>query len=137
MAGHDDYPLIQAELVAGHPDTGAYDADDQIAADQMNAMNRERIKASMTGAEIFDETDPAELLALTSEKRREWYGFCAINSHNPEVGGLAQQVVTDIFTGGVTTSNLDAARRVPISRADELGFGVIRIGDIQNARALP
>lgn len=139
MATHDDYPVIQAELVAGHPITGAYDVDDQIAADQLNALNREEIRASMTGPEIFDNTDPTELNALTGDQRREWYGFCGIDSHNPEVGGLAQQVVVGLFGGAsVTATNLDTARRVPISRAKELGIsGVIKIGDVQNARALP
>ena len=35
-----DYVGLQAELLAGHPDTGAYNANDQLAADELNAVNR-------------------------------------------------------------------------------------------------
>ena len=31
---------IKTELDTGHPDTGAYNVDDQLAADEMNAINR-------------------------------------------------------------------------------------------------
>lgn len=37
-----DYPALAAELAAGHPDTGAYNVDDQLAADELNAENRTR-----------------------------------------------------------------------------------------------
>ncbi len=33
--------ILSDELAAGHPDTGAYDADDAIAAAQLNALNRD------------------------------------------------------------------------------------------------
>jgi hypothetical protein len=36
-----DYQALKAELLAGHPVTGPYDADNQIAANQLNAVNRE------------------------------------------------------------------------------------------------
>lgn len=35
-----DYPALQAELLAGHPVTGAYNIDDQLAANELNALNR-------------------------------------------------------------------------------------------------
>ena len=35
-----DYVALAAELTAGHPDTGAYNVDDQLAADELNAKNR-------------------------------------------------------------------------------------------------
>ena len=31
---------LKIELEAGHPDTGAYNADSQLAADELNAVNR-------------------------------------------------------------------------------------------------
>ncbi len=34
-------PALKAELLAGHPDTGAYNADNQLAADEINAVNRD------------------------------------------------------------------------------------------------
>ena len=44
-----DYAGLQAELLAGHPDTGAYDADDALAAGELNALNRPVLAS---GAEI-------------------------------------------------------------------------------------
>ena len=35
-----DLVALAEELTAGHPDTGAYDADDATAAGQLNAVNR-------------------------------------------------------------------------------------------------
>ena len=35
-----DLAALAAELTGGHPDTGAYDADDAIAAGELNAVNR-------------------------------------------------------------------------------------------------
>jgi len=35
-----DYLVLKAELTAGHPDTGAYNIDDGLAADELNAVNR-------------------------------------------------------------------------------------------------
>ena len=34
-----DYAALQAELLAGHPVTGAYSVDDATAADELNALN--------------------------------------------------------------------------------------------------
>ena len=35
-----DLAALAAELTAGHPDTGAYDADNALAAAEINAVNR-------------------------------------------------------------------------------------------------
>lgn len=36
---NDQYLILKTELLAGHPITGAYNADDALAADQLNAVN--------------------------------------------------------------------------------------------------
>lgn len=41
-----DYQALKDELTAGHPDTGAYNADDALAADQLNALNRPVVAAA-------------------------------------------------------------------------------------------
>ena len=130
-----DYTILASELTIGHPDTGAYDADSAIAAQQINAVNRTRIKASMTGSEIFAATDSAEFDGLTAAKKDLWLAFCAIDNQNPEAGGLAQLFTVSIFGGGSTTvSTLASIREESISRSAELGLGYIRDGDIKHAR---
>ena len=48
---------LRAELDAGHPVTGAYSEDPQIASDQINALNRSRI----------NPVNSAELLAWSGQ----------------------------------------------------------------------
>ena len=134
----EQYPALQAELLAGHPISGAYDADDQLAADQINALDVTRIRANMTGAQIIEATDTAEYAALTDPKKSQFLAFVAGNETiNPESGGIAQEILVDIFGGGsATITALSALRQETISRATELDFGLVIIGDIQNARAL-
>ena len=131
-----NYTALKAEIDAGHPDTGAYDADSAIAAQQINAANRTRIKASMTGSEIFAATDSAEFDGLTAAKKDLWLAFCAIDNQNPEAGGLAQLFTVSIFGGGSTTvSTLGSIREESISRSTELGLGTVKQVHIDKARA--
>jgi hypothetical protein len=132
-----DYKAIQSELAGGHPETGAYDADDQLAANQLNKKNRTGIKASMTGSDFFLATDPTEFGSLTEAKKSQWLSFCAIDTHVPENDGVAHKFVIYIFGASNTTlSNLATARNETISRATELGLNKVHIGDIQNARII-
>ena len=130
-----DYTALADELTAGHPDTGAYNADSAIAASEINAVNRTRIRASMSGSEIWAATDSAELAALTAGARGNWLAFCAIDSHNPEAGGLAQLFTVSIFGGdSATVSTLASTRQEVVSRSVELGLGSVKAGEIEVAR---
>ena len=132
-----DYVALAAELTGGHPVSGAYNADAQLAADQINALDIASIKANLSGSEMWANTVAAEYGALTDAQKSQWLSFCAIESHDPEVGGLAQLFVVDIFGGGSTTvTNLGTARSETISRAAELGLGRVRAVDIEVARAI-
>ena len=48
-----DIVALAAELTAGHPVTGAYNADDALAAGELNAVNRTRSRDTVTGSEIL------------------------------------------------------------------------------------
>lgn len=134
----EQYPDLQAELLAGHPVSGAYNADDQLAADQINALDVTRIRSNMTGAEILAATDSTEYAALTDAAKAQFLSFTSGNENiDPAAGGIAQEIIVDIFGGGSTTvTTLGLLRQESISRATELDFGFVIIGDIQNARAL-
>ena len=133
----EDYPNLRTELDGSHPVTGAYNVDDLLAVDELNLKNITRIRASMSGQELLEATDSTEYAALTDAAKSQWLSLCAQDTVNPEAGGVVQQIVVDIFGGGATTvTTLAAARQETISRAEELGFGTIVIGDVQNARAL-
>ena len=83
----------------------------------------------MTGSEIWASTDPSEYTALgTNEAKNQWLAFCAIENHDPAVGGLAQQFVVDIFGGSSNTAiTLGDLRTVQVSRTSQLNLGVSQV----------
>ncbi len=129
-----DIAALSAELAAGHPDTGTYDADDAIAAGQLNAVNRTTNKASMSGSEVFNAINLTEWNALLGDDQQLVWDVVHLGTVNPF--GVEQTLMVGVFGGGsATITALKAARVNNVSRATELGFGAIRSGDVQRARA--
>jgi hypothetical protein len=111
------------------------------AADNMNDVDspntRTRVKSSVSGAGAFQVTDSTEFDALTEGERAEWLSLCAITDVDPANGTPAVGVATRLFGGGSNTViALNAFRDEIVSRGQELGFGTVVSGDIENARAL-
>jgi len=131
-----DFDVLKTELDAGHPVTGVYDPVDAIAADQLNAVNRTRVKTSMTGDAIFAATDATEFAGVSEHKRIVWLALCGRAENDPP-GAANIALVNWIFgSSSETLDALAAARKEDISRAVELGFGHVQAGDVQQARAL-
>ena len=127
---------LKAELVAGHPGTGPYNVDHALAADELNAVNRTRNRASMSGDEIFQATDGTQWDALTDAQKTQWLSLCGRDQLDPFAAANVK-VVTSIFGGGTATViALQAARVENISRAEELGLGRVLPGTVAQARAL-
>lgn len=132
-----DHDALKAELLAGHPTTGAYDADSLVAANQINAINRPYILPTMSGKQLMDETDTAEYDALTDVKKSQWLSYTSHGEVDTTVNGMGQTIGIDIFGAGSNTAvNIGAARSVNISRAQELDFPEITPGDIEYARSI-
>jgi len=131
-----DYQALKTELLAGHPTTGAYDASSETAVTQINAVNRPYTIPAMSGKQLMDLTDPTEYQGLTDGEKAQWLALTSHDLVNTEVGGMGQVIGTDIFGAGTTASNIGAARDTTISRATELGFGVVTPGDVEYARLL-
>jgi len=98
-----DYVALKAELDASHPVTGAYNADNALAAAELNALNRTRNKASLTGDQLFTATDTTDFGGLTDHKRNLWVAFCS-----KDVDPFASAIVmannaVQIFDGSPTT----------------------------------
>ena len=118
-----DYQALKAELAAGHPGTGAYSANDETAAGELNVVNRTRNLASISGDDIFGATDGTEFSALTDVKKQLWVSFCGRDNIDP-FGTSNVDFVQWIFGGGSTTvSNLTDIRKEDVSRAVELELG--------------
>ncbi|HUT92498.1 MAG TPA: hypothetical protein VMY37_23595 [Thermoguttaceae bacterium] len=124
---------LKAELLAGHPGTGAYDDDAAVAAGQLNAVNRTRNRASMTGSEIINAVVPSEWNALTDAERQTVWNILHLGDVNPF--GVEATLLTSTFgAGSATITALAAARKDDVSRADELGLGTVYPGHVENAR---
>jgi hypothetical protein len=132
-----NYTLLAAELAAGHPITGAYDADDALAAEQGNLANVEVNKLT-TPQEAADATDANEFNALPDADQNLWVGILSWDSINLNEGiGLA--TATGIWAGAagtITRPALIATRTHLVGRFEELGFGRVRTADITQARSI-
>ncbi len=134
-----NYAALAAELTAGHPDTGAYDdADAQLAANQINAVNRKKNKTHMSASEIFEAIDEGEYDALTEGAKRRVDLLLGLgDSIAIEPGTRARTWLLGMFGGGTATrATLVAIVQEDASRAQELGFGRVRGGDVEKARAI-
>ena len=131
-----DYIALAAELLSEHPVSGAYKADAQLAANQINALDVPRVKASMSGSEMFLNTDAGEFAVLTTAKKSEWLSFCGIGGHDPANNGVAHQFVDYIFGAGATLIALAAARMETVSQGQAIGVGKVNAGHVIDARAI-
>ncbi len=128
--------------LAGDPLVRGYSGmtDEEAAAD-LNTSYRTRNRTSMSGDEIFQATDPGEFNALltgsgnTADDQGHWLAFCGRDTVDPFATANVQLVIS-IFGGGSTSvSNLNAARVESITRGEELGLGLVKIGHVNVARS--
>jgi len=130
-----DYIALKNELLAGHPGTGAYNIDAQLAADQLNALNRTQNRDSMTGSEVLNEIDKTEFDAKTADQKQTVWDIVHLGTLNPF--GVEAEMLIDVFgVGSTTIIALIVARKTSISRATELGFTLITLHNVVHARTL-
>jgi len=112
---------------------------DQEVVDSLNGKTRTRIRAEMTGDEIFQQTNLPELDGILVDKHHKqqlWLSFCARTAVDP---GAAANIafVQHVFGAGPTLTALNAARLELISRSTELGFNsIITMAQVIRARAI-
>ena len=110
--------------------------NDKEVTDELNAVNKQENKSSMTGDEILANIDTAALSALTGDHAIKVMGIVGMDHVDPF--GPAAQIFIDAFGGGsATIVSLQAARVKLVSRASQIGIGIVRVGDVANARSLP
>lgn len=128
--------VLRLELDTGHPDTGSYNADNQLAADEINVVNRTRNRDIISGDNIFAATVSAGFLALSDLNKQLWVSFCGRNELDP-FGTANVDFVKFIFGfPSATVTALNSVRVENISRATELGLSRVREGTVAAARAL-
>lgn len=127
---------IREELLTDPLTRGYSSMSDQAAADDLNTIYRTRNRESMTGDEVFQSIESQAVWdSLTADQRLEFLALCGRDVINP-FGVANVDLVKSIFGfPSPTITNLVAARVEDISRATELGFGFVREGHVQFARA--
>jgi hypothetical protein len=127
---------VLSEELANDPLGRGYSTMTDIeAAADLNTEYRTRTKTSMSGDEVFVNTDATEFAGLTDHQRLAWLSWSGKDSIDPG-NEVNVEFVKWIFGASSTTvSNLAAARVENITRATELGLGRVREGEIQMARA--
>ncbi len=131
-----DLVALKVELDAGHPVTGAYDVDDALAAEELNATNLTRIRTTVTGSEVFNATDDSEYTILSASEKDSWLRLCGIDDIDIS-NGIAKSLEDTIFGQSTATrSNLISLKTESVSRTTQLGFSRVRSGTVESARAL-
>ena len=119
-----NYPALAAELLAGHPVTGAYDANDQLAADELNLANI-TVTNIATGKDCDAATDITEFNLLSDAERSQWIQLCGWDTVDMN-GGVALATAQGIWAGAagtITRPALIALQDKLVSRWSQLGFG--------------
>ena len=140
MIRKDQLPALKTELGQNHPGTGQpYNADPQLAADQLNAENRTISRTTLNAVEIVEALVLGDVTALTADKRANLEMILRLGEA-VRVGpqSFARAVLLDCFGVGTTTrTNLFAAVQRTASRAFELFGSDVIAAEVQQARALP
>ena len=148
---------LHDELLIGHPDSGPYPADAQLAADQINALNRVRLipitsgnLLAWSGAKSSDADRPRIIKIEEGQQSsvEDIAAICKVASETIRRDGTeldlsrADRVamVDGLVAGGILSdadrASLYALATQMISRAEELAIGTVRAGTVEMARAL-
>ena len=107
---------------------------DAEAADDLNDLRLTRDRISMSASEVLNAVDTTEFNALDAAGKQMVWDVLHIGEINPF--GVEAALFVSVFGGtSASITALKAARVAPISRAQELGLGVVKVGHVQAARA--
>lgn len=128
-----DINIIKVELTTDPLTRGYSTMTDEEASTDLNTVYRTRNRTSMTGREVAAEIVNAEYDALSDAKKNQILSLSSASDIDPY--GFAANVIKDVFgAGSLTVTALALARVENISRATELGLGVVYPGHVEEAR---
>ena len=129
-----DIARLKTVMPAGHPVTGAYDADAATAASQLNAVNVVRNRSSIAPGEMQSGVVGSEFAGLSAVKQRAWLAILS-DSVDPGNANIVAQIAEVWGPGTTTRANLGAMKTETVSQATAEGLGVVKVGHIEQARA--
>lgn len=133
-----NYLGLQSELLTDPLARGYAGMTDIEAADNLNVADRTVNRSTLSGSEIFEAIDLTEWKGLSADAQARVRTVLELGD-SIQVGPTtkARAFLLDAFGAGTTTrTNLVALVQQTVSRADELGLGFVRPGDVQFARTL-
>lgn len=147
---------LAQELDAGHPVTGEYSSNPQVAADQINATNRTRIEP-VSSAELLawaaknSDSDRPRIIKI-QEGKSNANEICAalcfaaeqmimrdntsLDLSLPDRVEMLEGLILFGILSAADKTDLEGLSQVSISRSDELDLGVVKAGTIEQARNL-
>lgn len=147
---------LRTELDAGHPVTGAYSAEADAAASEINALNRTRINP-IGSAELLawsgqaSSGDRPRIIKIEEGKSNadeQCAALCitaeqmimrdntSLDLNLPDRVAMLNALVAYGVLSAADKASIDALAEQSISRADELSLGSVRAGTIEQARSL-
>ena len=99
----------------------------------LNAVDRVHDLETVTGQQIFEAIVPAELNALTIDQKTVLFGIIGMGTIRIN-GTNTRAALAGMFSAGPTRTALQALQTDTISRAIELGLGVVTDGHVHSAR---
>lgn len=131
-----NYAALKTEIDTDPESRGYAGMSDQQAADSLNAKDRPANRASMSGDEIFQQTNPTEYVAVSDHKRNLWTAFTSKDSVDPFATNNVEFVKWIFGDASQTVTNLADARTTLISRAEEIGFDKkVTARDVERVRS--
>jgi hypothetical protein len=128
-----DITALATELTSDPLGMGYSGMTDEEAANSLNTVNRGRNRTSMSGREMADNINNTEYDGLSDTKKSQVLSLVGATDIDPF--GFVANVLKDVFgVGSTTLVALIAARVETISRAEEIGIGWVRPGNVTEAR---
>ena len=125
---------LKAEITTDPLARGYSGMTDQQVVDSLHVQDRSQNLASLTGDVMFQQTDATEFAALTDVKKQLWLAMCGRSDIDPFAPANVAFVQWVFGAGSATITALSAARKTTVDRATELGLGLVRVGEVQQAR---
>jgi hypothetical protein len=136
MTNEELYASINVELLAGHPVTGAYDADDVVALAELIAVNVVRDRPTVPAAEILETiiANPSEWNTLTSSEQTMVSMILDLNSSVPTALNSPARTALIAILGANTVADVGAIIPETVSQSVALWERTLQLGDVQNGR---
>lgn len=129
-----DYDKLKAEVESDPLARGYSGMTDAEVAAEINFVYRSQDREAVATWEIFEAIVPGEYAVLSADEKSLLGRILAMGTINVK-GANTRAALAAMFGAGTTTrGNLQALQTETISRAAELGLGVVKAGHVEEVR---